>query len=223
MTVISVTVKEMEYTLDELVAAVASRLQAAGLERQANGQISAFPDRRTLRYYTTIGVMDRPDTVRNRQAIYGDRHVTQAVAVKRLQASGLALAAIQSRLAGLAPADVEAIAGANGVGGVRDGAGGGGGAATGRRRAFWAEPAADVGPRHRLRVDGDGAAGVDPAHAEDLGRPLLAIPLSPDATLLLATPGPLASADVAAIRDAAAPLLEYLDQLPVDQDRKDFR
>ncbi|MDQ6613526.1 MAG: hypothetical protein M3083_01880 [Actinomycetota bacterium] len=74
----------MEYTLDELVGTVASRLAAAGLDRQSNGQVSAFPDHPTMRYYTTIGLMDRPDSVRDRQAIYGDRHVAQAVAVKRL-------------------------------------------------------------------------------------------------------------------------------------------
>ncbi|MDQ1442774.1 MAG: hypothetical protein QOG97_3002, partial [Acidimicrobiaceae bacterium] len=77
MTVNPVTVKVMEYTLDELVGAVAARLEAAGLQHQSNGQVSALPDRRTLRYYTTIGLMDRPDTVRDRQAIYGDRHVSQ--------------------------------------------------------------------------------------------------------------------------------------------------
>ncbi|MDQ1369392.1 MAG: hypothetical protein QOF20_1745, partial [Acidimicrobiaceae bacterium] len=129
MTVNPVTVKVMEYTLDELVGAVAARLEAAGLQHQSNGQVSALPDRRTLRYYTTIGLMDRPDTVRDRQAIYGDRHVSQAVAVKQLQASGLALAAIQHRLAGLPLAQVEAIA---------EGREGDGTSAETRRR-FWAE------------------------------------------------------------------------------------
>jgi DNA-binding transcriptional MerR regulator len=133
MTVISVTVSQVEYTLDELVAAVAARLAAAGIDRQDNGQVSAFPDRRTLRYYTTIGLMDRPDTVRNRQAIYGERHVTQAVAVKRLQASGLPLAAIQARLAGLPSDAVDAIA-AGRAEAVFE--------VPGSRQGFWALPAA---------------------------------------------------------------------------------
>ncbi len=126
----------MEYTLDELVDTVAARLAGAGIDRQDNGQVSAFPDRRTLRYYTTIGLMDRPDTVRNRQAIYGERHVTQAVAVKRLQASGMPLAAIQARLAGLPSAAVEAIASGRAEGVVA------GGEVPGSRRGFWALPAA---------------------------------------------------------------------------------
>jgi DNA-binding transcriptional MerR regulator len=132
VTVIAVTVNGMAYTLDELVGAVTSRLQAAGLDRQTNGQVSAFPDRRTLRYYTTIGLMDRPDAMRDRQAIYGDRHVTQAVAVKRLQASGLALAAIQHRLMGLPLPQVEAIAAGQTIGEI----------AAARPRRFWTEAAA---------------------------------------------------------------------------------
>ena len=100
----------MEYTLDDLVVAVAGRLAALGLDHQSNGQVSAFPDRRTLRYYTTLGLLDRPDAVRDRQAVYHDRHVTQAVAVKRLQAAGFTLARIQARLAGLDPEALEALA-----------------------------------------------------------------------------------------------------------------
>ncbi|MGH9124699.1 MAG: MerR family transcriptional regulator [Acidimicrobiales bacterium] len=100
----------MEYTLDDLVDAVAQRLAALGLDQQANGQVSAIPDRRTLRYYTTIGLLDRPAAVRDRQAIYHDRHVTQAVAVKRLQAEGWPLARIQARLTGLHTEALEAVA-----------------------------------------------------------------------------------------------------------------
>ena len=168
MTVISVTVSYVEYTLDELVVAVAARLAAAGLDRQDNGQVSAFPDRRTLRYYTTIGLLDRPDTVRNRQAIYGERHVTQAVAVKRLQASGLPLAAIQARLAGLPSGAVDAIASGRAEGVVAVGE------VERSRRGFWALPAAattvfatggprppgamaDAGPGASLAVAGAGS------------------------------------------------------------------
>ncbi len=207
----------MEYTLDELVTAVASRLTAVGLDRQGNGQVNAFPDRRTLRYYTTLGLMDRPGAVRDRQARYGERHVAQAVAVKRLQASGLTLAAAQSRLAGLPPAEVEAIAAG------RDGAA----TAPGGRR-FWAETAvASDFPPHRAENLRHPPSAV-PALPLDGARPLLAVALSADATLLLSAPGPLTAADIAAIRSAAAALLDQLAHLSpaaphgTDLERKDY-
>jgi DNA-binding transcriptional MerR regulator len=187
MTVMTVTVMEMECTLDELVVAVASRLAAAGLDCQGNGQVSAVPDRRTLRYYTTIGLLDRPDAVRHRQAIYGERHVSQAVAVKRLQAAGWNLAAIQARLAGLPPAAVEAIA--SGLpSGSED------------RRRFWSEPPPIAVP------------APSESHPDGAVRPMLAISLTANTTLLLATERTLSPAEVAAIRAAAAGLVEHLER-----------
>ncbi|MFO1351817.1 MAG: helix-turn-helix domain-containing protein [Gammaproteobacteria bacterium] len=66
----------------------------------ASGRVRDVPDPRTIRYYTTLGLLDRPAEMRGRTAYYGRRHVLQLVAIKRLQAQGLALAAIQQRLAG---------------------------------------------------------------------------------------------------------------------------
>jgi DNA-binding transcriptional MerR regulator len=85
--------------LDELAAQVAAELAQLAME-QSNGQVSAVPDARTLRYYATLGLLDRPVEVRGRRALYGERHVLQAVAVKALQAQGLALNEIQQRLTG---------------------------------------------------------------------------------------------------------------------------
>src|SRR6202011_6013919 len=53
---------------------------------------------------------DRPLAIRDRQAVYGERHVLQAVAVKRLQAAGLSLGEIQTRLAGLPTAQLADVA-----------------------------------------------------------------------------------------------------------------
>lgn len=60
---------------------------------------AAAPDRRTVRYYATIGLLDRPELV-GRQARYRQHHLAQVLALKRLQAEGLRLAAISSRLEG---------------------------------------------------------------------------------------------------------------------------
>lgn len=87
------------YTLDELVQRVTDEVTRLGLPRP-NGQVSAVPDGRTLRYYGTLGLLDRPVEVRGRRAYYGPRHLLQAVAVKALQAEGLPLQEIQHRLAG---------------------------------------------------------------------------------------------------------------------------
>jgi DNA-binding transcriptional MerR regulator len=85
--------------LDELAARVAGELRRLAM-RQPNGQVSAVPDTRTLRYYGTLGLIDRPVEVRGRRALYGERHVLQAVAIKALQSEGLTLGEIQQRLTG---------------------------------------------------------------------------------------------------------------------------
>ena len=53
-----------------------------------------------MRWYATIGLVDRPLAARGRTALYGPRHLLQLVAVKRLQAQGRTLAEIQFELAG---------------------------------------------------------------------------------------------------------------------------
>src|SRR4051812_21950447 len=87
------------WTLDELCGQVARAL-AGDYAGQASGRVRDVPDRRTIRYYTTLGLIDRPATMRGRTALYGVRHVLQLAAVKRLQAEGLSLAEVQARLVG---------------------------------------------------------------------------------------------------------------------------
>ena len=72
-----------------------------------NGRIRSTPDERTLRYYTTLGLLSRPATFRGRTALYHRHHLAQVVLIKRLQAEGLPLAEVQTRLAGLTPAELE--------------------------------------------------------------------------------------------------------------------
>src|ERR671932_10436 len=86
------------WTLDELCAQVALAL-AADYAGQASGRVREVPDRRTIRYYTTLGLVDRPAAVRGRTALYGRRHLLQLVAIKRLQAEGRSLADVQVELA----------------------------------------------------------------------------------------------------------------------------
>src|SRR5205809_950859 len=94
---------ESLWDLDELCAQVALAL-AADYAGQASGRVRDVPDGRTIRYYTTLGLVDRPVAVpgKGRTAFYGRRHLLQLVAIKRLQAQGLSLSEVQARLVGRA-------------------------------------------------------------------------------------------------------------------------
>ena len=96
-------------SLDELSREVGRWLEEkALLEAQADGRVAAAPDGRTVRYYGTLGLVDRP-TIVDREARYGRRHVLQLVAVKALQARGLPLAEIQARLYGRSNSELETL------------------------------------------------------------------------------------------------------------------
>jgi DNA-binding transcriptional MerR regulator len=86
--------------LEELVQLAGQALNAAPYDGQTSGRVRDVPDARTVRYYTTIGVLDRPLEMRGRTAYYGRRHLLQIVAVKRLQARGMSLVDIQENVAG---------------------------------------------------------------------------------------------------------------------------
>jgi DNA-binding transcriptional MerR regulator len=95
-------------SLEDLSAAVGERLAGLGLlEAQRDGRIAPAPDARTIRYYTTLGLLDRPRII-DREARYGRRHVLQLVAIKALQAQSLPLAEVQERLYGKSEAELEA-------------------------------------------------------------------------------------------------------------------
>jgi DNA-binding transcriptional MerR regulator len=69
------------------------------------------PDRRTVRYYTTLGMLDRPTEFRGRTGLYGPRQLWQLMAIKRLQSRGEPLQEIQQRLLNATDAELRRIAG----------------------------------------------------------------------------------------------------------------
>src|SRR5215218_3966360 len=97
------------WTLDELTERVGTAL-SVGYDGQPSGRVRDLPDRRAIRWYTTIGLVDRPAATRGRTALYGPRHLLQLVAIKRLQARGLPLVAIQAELAGATDARLARVA-----------------------------------------------------------------------------------------------------------------
>ena len=161
-----------------------------------------------LRYYTTLGLLDRPVEVRGRVAYYGRRHLLQVVAVKRLQAAGASLAEVQRRLAGASTADLEAIAALPAA--TSDGPPPTDRAATDRvRRRFWHSPSAAAGA-----VD-DATTAPAPV---DAGHPAVppvpaAIRLAPGVTLVVDAARPLSPADHEAVRAAARGLVDHLSPL----------
>jgi DNA-binding transcriptional MerR regulator len=95
--------------LEELSEEVARELARRGLlGASPDARVSAAPDARTVRYYTTLGLLDRP-AIENRQARYGKRHMLQLLGIKALQAFDLPLAEIQQRLYARSDAELEKL------------------------------------------------------------------------------------------------------------------
>ena len=101
--------EDQRWNLDELAERVDAAL-AVDYRGQPSGRVRAVPDRRAIRWYTTIGLIDRPVGYQGRTALYGPRHLLQLVAVKRLQARGLPLVAIQQELAGATDTQLARVA-----------------------------------------------------------------------------------------------------------------
>ena len=210
---------EAHWTLAELAERVDAAL-AVDYDGQPSGRVSDVPDRRAIRWYTTIGLVDRPAAHRGRTAMYGQRHLLQLVAVKRLQARGLPLVAIQQELAGATDTQLARVArlptttpgtapppgrpmAAGPAGGQRPRVEPGSVPVMARQASFWRErPTTSVA---------DGVAS------------LRGVRLGERATLLLDPVRPLDQADLNAILDAARPLLEALRARGLDRAPEDHR
>ena len=201
------------WTLPELVAEVATRIVA--LPTPKNGQVRAVPDERTVRYYVTLGLLDRPSAMRGRTALYGARHVAQVIAIKRLQTMGRSLAAIQQLWPTLDDATLVRMSGVTVGGPARPPA----------RAEFWKRaplpaPASDASSA--VASSALAPSAVAPAGPPAMrGAPSrsdappveLRIELAPNVVLSLAVVDDrvaVSPADVRAIRAAAAPLLAEL-------------
>jgi DNA-binding transcriptional MerR regulator len=216
------SVTEPLWTLEELGAHVALAL-AVDYEGQPSGRVRDVPDRRTIRYYTTLGLLDRPATLRGRTGLYGRRHLLQIVAIKRLQVRGLALAEIQHRLLGLPDARLEKLARLPGdietptvptpklpdVPAESE--------SERRHQSFWMA-APESGAKVQSAVvgeDDDQATSVSAEPSLCIEPPatvLQGIRLAADVTLLLPAERTLETDDIEAIRIAAAPLLKLLEK-----------
>lgn len=102
--------QETHWTLDELSAQIALQLANDG-PKQVSGRVNLVPDQRTIRYYTTKGLLAPPLSFRGRTALYGEKHLRQLLAIKRLQARGFSLVDIQQRMLGASDSQMTELAG----------------------------------------------------------------------------------------------------------------
>ena len=198
------------WTIDELAERVREALEAE-YPGAPNARVRDVPDRRAIRWYTTIGLVDKPLGMRGRTALYGPRHLQQLVAIKRRQAEGHSLAQIQVEFTWLTP---EALREMSRVPEwlldgepeqVPEGE---------ARPRFWTErPTPAAAPRDG---DGDGDTGwphrpveaAAPVRHTVATRALTEVSLGAGAVLLV--PHAVSDRDRDAIAEAAAPLIELL-------------
>jgi len=189
-----------------------TRALAAEYAGAPNGRVRDLPDRRAIRWYTTTGLVDRPAGMRGRTALYGPRHLLQLVAVKRRQAQGHTLAAIQAELAGASDAQLAIAARVPEHLLAVDPAGAGPADGPARPR-FWtaAQAATALAPAARAATDRSsaGARSVPASRVTAApARPVGGVALGGGAILVL--PVRPDDADYAAIATAARPLLDLL-------------
>ena len=98
------------WRIAELQYAVEMALRDAEYNGQSSARVQSVPDTRAIRYYTTLGILDRAAEMRGRTAFYDRRHVLQLVTIKRLQAEGMKLSEIQQKLTGLSNRKLMGIA-----------------------------------------------------------------------------------------------------------------
>jgi DNA-binding transcriptional MerR regulator len=147
---------ERRYTIAELADASAAALDALGIAAR-NGQVRDRPDARTVRYYSSLGLVDRPADMTGRTAWYGDRHLLQVLAVKALQARGASLAEVQRALVGASEAELRRAVGPGLPGALAATAQPGGHDARRLRdQAFWRTP-----PSHPRAEPAAAALGLD--------------------------------------------------------------
>jgi DNA-binding transcriptional MerR regulator len=195
---------EARWRLEELAEQVRAALAAAPYDGQASARIRDVPDGRTIRYYTTLGILDRPAEMRGRTAYYGRRHLLQLVAIKRLQAQGSSLVDIQAKLTSASNRQLERLTGLPAD--YWQAQPGEGRSSNRRSKAFWAARPAPGAKAGRARRDAARKGAI----------PAVVLPLAPDVTLTLTD---RAAAEFNAQRLAA--LQPIVEQLLAELHRRD--
>ena len=198
------------WTIDQLRDAVAAAL-GEGYDGPPNGRVRDVPDQRTIRYYTTLGLIDRASEMRGRTALYGTRHLLQLVAIKKLQARGQSLAEVQQALVGQPSAAIARLAGLS-LGQLKEQRA----QEPSSPRAFWREPPAPACRPELDEIAPDAEKSrEDRPGADDRPQKFQGVQLAANVTLLLATSRTLADKDLEALRSASGPLIDLLARLKI--------
>jgi len=218
------------WKLKELVEVCRAAMALVGASPGESRRVRWRPNARLVRYYTTLGILDRPLEMRGRTAYYGPRHLLQLLAVKQLQSAGKSLAEVQQKLAGLPTARLRQLAelpedwedrlvpaastqedGSEDEDAEED--------EDGRGEGGPEKPATEVGRAQRFWERGPALPEESPpepppprAQPPAAPRPLAGLALAEGAQLIL-TPDLATRVDDAALAAAARPLLEYLESL----------
>lgn len=76
-------------------------MEELGWEEGDSKRVTWSPTPRLLRYYTTLGILDRAARFQGRVALYSGKHLLQILAIKYLQLAGKKLEEIQKLMLGL--------------------------------------------------------------------------------------------------------------------------
>ncbi len=178
--------------IDELAAEAATLVSDLD---QASGRVSETPSIRTIRYYNQHGLLDPPTKFRGRKAFYGQKHVLQIVAIKRLQARGLSLSEIQAMLLGVSEERLKQLAEVE------------------KKESddFWRRRPADVAAKEQEEVQQPRARAPQPMQQELDFSPISGVRLDENTVLMIENlQREVHADDVDAIRVAAAPLMKLL-------------
>ena len=88
------------WRLDELASRCQMLVDRLGLNVGDSRRVRWEPSPRLLRYYTTLGLLDRAARMVGRTAYYNRRHLLQLLSIKHLQQQGQSLQEIQAALLG---------------------------------------------------------------------------------------------------------------------------
>lgn len=99
-----------DLSIEDLIG-ICSRLVPLVMTGQARYKVSELPSERTIRYYASNGLIDRPLGHTGTRSLYGYRHLLQILVIKSLQSRYLPLRKIRGMIAGRADDYLEAVLG----------------------------------------------------------------------------------------------------------------
>lgn len=94
-----------EFGLHELVEQAAILIQLF-VPKQEKYKVTDYPDPRTVRFYLTRGLMDKPSRYDGQKAIFSSKHLLQLIVIKYYQSQHLSIKQISEIINGLSYDDL---------------------------------------------------------------------------------------------------------------------